>query len=175
MEQEIWKVWKDTRYVKSKNKDYNNRKSAHGHLYEVSNQGRAKVDGKLFDFTYQGDGYYYLPCNDLLHRVIATLFIPNLENKPCIDHIDGTKHNNRVDNLKWSTYSENMYNPITISRKTGQKRTLEQRKNIAIGTSKAEKYRHWYNDGINEYFCYCYIAIANGYKIGRLYHKRKKS
>jgi hypothetical protein len=43
----------------------------------------------------------------LEHRYIAKKFIPNPENKPCVNHKDGNRSNNNLDNLEWVTYSEN--------------------------------------------------------------------
>lgn len=48
--------------------------------------------------------------NVVIHRIVALLFIPNPENKPCIDHIDGDRANNHADNLRWVTAKENSNN-----------------------------------------------------------------
>lgn len=44
----------------------------------------------------------------VIHRLVAELFIPNPENKEYINHLDGDKHNNHVDNIAWCTASENL-------------------------------------------------------------------
>ena len=50
------------------------------------------------------------------HRVIATTFIDNPDNKPCIDHINGIYTDNRAENLRWVTQKENINNPNTIGK-----------------------------------------------------------
>ena len=113
--EEIWKVYRDTRIAKN-----GNYMKKAGKLYELSNYGRIRINGVITEpKKFRNTEYYACPASKysgLLHRNIAKLFIDNPENKPCVDHIDGNKHNNRVDNLRWVTHKENNNNPVTKTR-----------------------------------------------------------
>ena len=69
--------------------------------------------------------------NRNIHRIIAETFIPNPDNLPCVNHKDGNKLNNSVENLEWCTQSENVLHSFTNGlqrRITNQHGTFEVKK-----------------------------------------------
>ena len=59
--------------------------------------------------------------NMLIHRLIAQAFIPNPENKPQINHKNGIKIDNRIENLEWCTITENIRHAFKIKLNSGRK------------------------------------------------------
>lgn len=67
-----------------------------------------------------GKGYIQCKLNGrkwLKHRIVALQFIPNPDNLPQIDHIDGCRTNNQISNLRWCSRSDNLRNRNSIKGK----------------------------------------------------------
>jgi hypothetical protein len=80
--------------------------------YYISNLGRFKNSKGIIMENYKPHhtGYIYVRVNKqkfALHRLVALMFISNNDNKPFVNHIDGNKINNCVNNLEWVTCAEN--------------------------------------------------------------------
>lgn len=107
-------------------------------LYEASSDGEIKT----FNWKNKGKEAIMKPASDnsgylrtmlknddgvihtiKVHRIIGQTFIPNPENKPEINHINGIRSDNRIDNLEWNTRSENMqhsFNFLYRDRRFGE-------------------------------------------------------
>lgn len=79
--------------------------------------GKAKRNGnRAYKWKFgsnKGTGYLAVTVNHKewgVHRLVAECFIPNPDHKPSVDHIDRNKKNNRVENLRWATASEQQFN-----------------------------------------------------------------
>ena len=87
--------------------------SSDGKIYSTKNIGRAKYHQEIKQ-RINNDGYCCITTGvngkrktTRVHRIIAAAFIPNVNNSPEVDHIDGNKLNNNVSNLQWLTGIEN--------------------------------------------------------------------
>lgn len=112
--QEIWKRFRDTDYQVSNL----------GNVFSVYNGKQLK--------PFMNDRYlvvdlfaYTVRQRIAVHRVVAIAFIENPDNKEYVNHIDGNKLNNCVDNLEWVTASENSIHAVATGLSpTGEAKTL---------------------------------------------------
>jgi len=117
--------------------------------YYVSNLGRVKsasleikvkrgqqeynlpINGRVLIPIKHRNGYVVVGLNNgngtkikSIHRLVATAFIHNPENKPTVNHKNGIKDDNRVENLEWATYSENVKHGYDVLGVTPSKHAL---------------------------------------------------
>ena|SRR3990167_9512675 len=91
-------------------------KNIDGFNYQISNTGLIRrVDTRQIIKPHFHLGYAKISLskdgksdNKRISRLVAIAFIPNPENKRTVNHLDGNKTNNQVNNLEWATQSENM-------------------------------------------------------------------
>lgn len=112
-------------------------------LYQVSNLGRIKSLPKMCGVRmgkeriikcfYNHSNYTMVTLSKdgiqkhfQVHRLVAANFIPNTENKPQVDHLNRIRNDNRVENLRWVTVSENSRNTESnnIIEFNGDKKTI---------------------------------------------------
>ena len=113
--------------------------------YEVSNLGRVRsmkryygVVGRIMPQTIQRKGYYAVTfhmnnkayCRKV-HRLVIEAFTQNPDSLPCINHIDGNKLNNHIDNLEWCTYQQNMQHAVRTGLTHPHQWTDDERKQIS--------------------------------------------
>lgn len=86
--------------------------------YSINENGQVRNDktGHIkATYINSQNGYEYVClCDDsgksnrrTIHRLLAIAFIPNPDNLPLIDHIDGNRANNSLENIRWASYSDN--------------------------------------------------------------------
>lgn len=92
-------------------------------LYKVSNVGNVSslYSGRLLRKRISTNGYYVVDLTKdhsksthRVHRLVALAFIPAVDGKPIINHIDGDRLNNSISNLEWCTQSENVSHAYDI-------------------------------------------------------------
>lgn len=97
------------------------------------------------------NGYLYVSLIDderkkniLLNRSIALAFIPNIDNNPIVDHINGSKANNHISNLRWVTDTQSVINTgELLNNKSGKKGVIEEKGKWKRDKSKGRCKNKW--------------------------------
>lgn len=112
--------------------------------YQVSDTGLVKTTktGRILRPAVSRHGYERVCLFKMdrerryrVHRLVAMAFIPNPENLPQVNHIDGNKRNNNVSNLEWVTNEENMHHAKEHGLRAGHEKFCESRRKRVIATN----------------------------------------
>ena len=153
-------------------------------LYKVSNFGnvistrRNYSKGTWYLKPFYNGGYLRVSlvvnCKKksfLVHRLVAEAFIPNPDNRDTVNHIDGCKTNNHVENLEWTTPSENQIHLVKGGRHHGgwSDWTSEQRKG-KNNPMYGKRFKCMNNGVTNKYIKLeeINLYLKNNWKFGRI-------
>jgi hypothetical protein len=125
--------------------------------YEVSSAGRVKSLKRGSETIKQPTigNHRYLVVSlwnekqyvETIHRLVAEAFIPNPEDKREVDHINRIRTDNRVENLRWVTSSENKVNKNELPNKLGHRYISKSGYgfSVEITRNKQRVFRKWFN------------------------------
>lgn len=119
-------------------------------LYSINNNGEVKRGNKILKHSISRGYHYITICikgktyQKSIHRLVAELFLENPKNKPHVNHKDGDKNNNNVNNLEWVTLSENQLHRYRVLKK------YTPVKNFSKSIKVVNNIEHKYFDSIRE-------------------------
>ena len=125
--------------------------------HQVSNKGNIRrANGEKRKLQRYSNGYLFIAYKGKhysVHRLVAELFIPNEEGKGQVNHINGNKADNRVENLEWNTASENQNHAVRNGLRKGNVRKVYCKELDKVFNSMREASKELRTDYKNVWDC----------------------
>lgn len=163
---ELWKTLEEYKGIKV---------SSIGRIWKAANKSRK--ERILTEFPKDRDGYCRCSVQKLdgtwtsqpVHRLVAKAFIPNVGNKQAVNHIDGNRQNNKVENLEWATPKENVIHSFRFGSRRKCKIVPRRTVLTDFQISQIDKLRELYTvNQIAKLFNIEYQSLKN------IIHKKKQ-
>jgi hypothetical protein len=115
--------------------------------WKINNRGKQLTKEKLLKFNDFSTDYLRVPLTDknhikkyyLVHRLVAMTFIPNENDLPQVNHIDGNKLNNNVEYLEWCTRQDNIKHAYKMGLNPSRKKIIEYIDSLEDRVEKLEQ------------------------------------
>lgn len=147
--------------------------------YEVSSVGRLREGGRILKQWKSDQGYMLARLSgprrvERVHRLVAMAFVPNLDSKPFVNHLDCDRANNRADNLEWCTQRENLAHAAELGRMQRDYWVGKRSPNASLSDEQAREIRRLCEGGLS-YGSLGRIYGLSKRAIGRLVHRETYS
>lgn len=139
-------------------------------LYKVSSKGDVlsiksnkilkPIDSHSYKYVHLCD-INHIRRNKAIHRLVADTFIPTKDNSLQINHKDGNKANNSVDNLEWCTPAENSYHRAKVLKRNTRKVYCIETKQTFDSIQEASDYYHKSQSSL--------VAVLKRYKYNKTF------